>query len=133
MKIRVISLFIVVLMLVYSIGCRMGTIYNVENATLAPSSGKQLNLDEVTTAIVNAGAKHGWAMSVLKPGHIVSTLSLRSHRAVVDITYTTKSYNITYKNSENLKYDPSTNSIHANYSSWIKRLQVSIQNAVAAL
>jgi hypothetical protein len=53
--------------------------------------------------------------------------------AIVDITYTTKSYNITYKSRENLKYDPSTNYNHANYSTCVKRLQVSIQHAVAAL
>ena len=133
MKNNTVSQIILVLMLVVSVGCRMGTIYNVEGAAIAPGSGKRLTQDEVTTVIVNAGAKYGWAMSVAKPGHIIGTLSLRSHKAVVDITYTTTSYNITYKNSENLKYNPSTNSIHANYSTWIKRLQVSIQNAVGAL
>lgn len=77
MKGRAVSLFVVVvLMLVISVGCRMGPIYNVENAAIASGSGKLLTLDEVTTAIVNAGAKHGWAMSVSEPGHIVGTLSL---------------------------------------------------------
>jgi hypothetical protein len=57
--------------MVGSISCKMGQIYNVKEAAIAPASGKTLTLKEVSTAIVNAGNKHGWAMSVQEPGHIL--------------------------------------------------------------
>ena len=133
MKARSAVLSCVILVIVSFVSCRMGQIYNVQDAAIAPASGTTLTLKEVTTTIVNAGNKHGWAMSVQNPGRSVGTLSLGSHRAAVDRTYTTESYSITYRDSQNLKNDPSTKSIHANYSSWIKRLQVSIQRAIAAL
>ena len=132
MKASSVVLSCVILILVGFVSCRMGQTYNVED-TAAPASGKTLTLKEVTTTLVNAGNTYGWAMSVQKPGPNIGTLSVRSHVAVVDFTYATESYNITYKDSQNLKYDSSQKSIYTNYCSWIRRLQVSIQRAFTVL
>lgn len=66
-------------------------------------------------------------MRVEKPGYIVATLHLREHEAVVDIIYDTQSYSILYKSSQNLQYNETNRTIHKNYNSWIRNLNVSIQ------
>ena len=86
-----------------------------------------MSLTEVTKSITSAAAKHGWEMRVEKPGYIVGTLHLREHEAVVDILYDTKSYSIVYKSSQNLQYNEANRTIHKNYNSWIRNLNVSIQ------
>ena len=50
---------------------------------------------------------------------------MRSHVAVVDVTYTTKAYSIRYKDSTNLGYDGE--GIHPNYNGWIDRLDAAIR------
>ncbi|MCA9469516.1 MAG: hypothetical protein KC643_29300 [Nitrospira sp.] len=115
------------LILVILGGCRTAPIYNVNEASIPNAIGKELPLEEVTKGIVAAGAKHGWAMNVEKPGKIVGTLGVRGHVAIVDIIYNTKSYSITYKDSNNLKYDKEDSTIHSNYNAWIRNLHVSIQ------
>jgi hypothetical protein len=102
---------------------------------------------QVTKAIVLAGMGLKWEMDVAAPGHIIGTLNLRSHQAVVDITYTTKIYSITYKSSQNLvpNYWSGTTKqvkpqdkelsnplIHRNYNGWIENLNNAIRTQVIA-
>jgi hypothetical protein len=118
--------------LLASVGCRSG--HPVKNYTDSSNpAGKPLTLDEVTKTIVSAGAGLGWEMKVVSPGHIVGTLNLRSHTAVVDIPYTTSTYSINYSSSENLKYDPADNTIHPNYNSWVQNLNNAIRSRLASL
>jgi hypothetical protein len=122
------SLVIGVLFLA-AMGCRGGgQIYNVKDSAIATATGKEASLDQVTKAIVEAGAGLSWNMAVVKPGQIVGTLNVRSHQAVVDIVYNTKTYSITYKDSTNLKYDAEKNTIHENYRGWIQRLDNAIKS-----
>lgn len=109
--------------------CRTAPIYNVHNVSFNASQ-TPLSLDEITGAIVKAGAGLGWDMSVVTPGHIQATLNIRAHQAVVDITYNEHDYSINYKSSSNLKYD-GTN-IHSNYNGWIKNLRTAINNQIAS-
>ena len=44
-------------------------------------------------------------MTPVGPGHIEATLYIRSHIAVVDVHYTTRSYSIRYKDRTDLNYD----------------------------
>jgi hypothetical protein len=130
------KLFAIVLLtsisLAIATGCRTSTpIYNVDEATIVTNSDKPASADDVKKAILRAGATLGWNMKVEKPGHVIGTLHLRSHMAQVDITYSTKSYSITYRNSENLNYDGSN--IHGNYNGWVQRLQQNIQSQLNLL
>ena len=104
-------------------GCRSGPVLNIENAPIS-IQGKHSSND-IGKAIRRAGIGLGWRMNEVKPGHIIGTLSLRSHTAVIDVTYNKDSYSIKYKSSENLNYD-GTN-IHSNYNGWIKNLDSKIQ------
>lgn len=119
--------------LIAVMGCRGGgQIYNVKDAPITTATGKELTLEQVTKAIVEAGAGLTWTMAIVKPGQIVGTLNLRSHTAVVDITYNTKTYDVTYKNSVNLKYNAEKNTIHENYRGWIMNLDNAIKGRLTA-
>ena len=114
-------------------GCRGGgQIYNVQDAPVQTATGKEPNMEDVQKAIIQAGAGLGWIMTVVKPGEIMGTLNVRSHQAVVAIPYTTKTYSILYKDSNNLKYDADKQTIHANYAGWIQRLDGAIRSRLTA-
>jgi len=85
-----------------------------------------------TKAIITAGSGLGWQMTVAKPGEIVGTLNVRSHQAIVSIPFTTHTYSILYKDSTNLKYNAEKQTIHENYTGWIKRLDDGIRSRLTA-
>ncbi|MDO8355660.1 MAG: hypothetical protein E8D51_09915 [Nitrospira sp.] len=114
-------------------GCRgAGQIYNVKEAPIASSTGKELTLDQVGKAIVDAGIGLRWIMVITKPGQIVATQNARSHTAIVDIAYDTKTYSMTYKDSVNLNYNAEKQTIHEAYSGWIRNLDNAIKGRLAA-
>lgn len=112
-------------------GCRTAPLYNVNNATIISPSEKPLTLKQIEKAIMIAGVNLGWQMEPIKEGHILATLELRTHVAIVDINYTPTTYSIIYKDSTNLKYDG--NNIHSNYNSWIQKLRKRINNQITLL
>jgi hypothetical protein len=125
---------VVISILLAGFGCT-ADIVNVKDAPVKTLSGKELTLDQTTKAIVLAGMGLKWQMEVSKPGHIVGTLDLRSHEAVVDIIYNTKIYSITYKSSKNLVLvDGNGNTkIHPNYNGWIENLDNAIRTQFVAI
>ena len=114
------------------IACAGQQVQNVDNAPINVSSANY-DLSDVTKAIQRAGSGLGWQMKEETPGHIVGKLYLRSHVAVVDITYTLDEYSINYKDSQNLRYDPTNNTIHKNYNGWIQNLTNAINSQLVAL
>jgi len=119
------------------VGCSNFTdIQNVQDAPVKTLSGKGLSLEQTTKAIILAGMGLKWKMDVVTPGHIIGTLNLRNHQAVVDITYDTKVYSIMYKSSKHLLIvDENGNQagIHPNYNSWIENLDNAIQTQFIAI
>ena len=110
-------------------GCRSNPVLNIENAPIeitAKHSSK-----DIKKAIIRAGAGLGWNMKAKASNHIIGTLYLRKHVAVVDIKYSKKSYNIVYKSSQNLDYD-GTN-IHKNYNGWVANLNRQIQAQLSSI
>ncbi|MGH8661619.1 MAG: hypothetical protein ACREUB_07615 [Burkholderiales bacterium] len=111
-------------------GCRGAVpVYNVTNAPVAAS--KTASLDDVGKAIVRAGVTLGWQMKETKPGHVLGTLYLRKHVAVVDVNYSATSYSIQYKDSTELNYDGQN--IHPNYNGWIQNLDKAIRAQLSTL
>lgn len=106
-------------------------VFNVSNAAVQTGSGQKASLDDVGKAITRAGVTLGWQMKTVKPGNIVGTLSMRGHTAVVDVTYDTQTYNITYKDSVNLEYNGQH--IHKNYNGWIQNLDRDIRAQLSTL
>ncbi|WP_407331327.1 hypothetical protein [Enterovibrio sp. 27052020O] len=109
-------------------GCgRVQPIKNVENVPVAFN----VPAASVKQAILASGADRGWVMTETSPGVIRGELFVRSHRAVIDVLYSDKSYSIDYVDSENLKY--SDGKIHRNYNRWINNLDVDIRKKLAVL
>lgn len=125
-------LFVAVLSLVAVVGsgCRANPVYNVQDAAIV--SGKtQASMGDISKAIVRAGSSLGWNMKEAGNGHIVGTLNVRKHMAVVDIKYNPKTYSILYKDSQNLAYDGTT--IHNNYNGWVQNLDRAIRTQINTL
>ena len=112
-------------------GCRAPMpVYNVTDAPVAASKPSP-SLDEVGKAIHRAGVALGWQMKETKPGHMLATLALRKHVAVVDVNYGVKSYSIRYKDSTELGYDGQN--IHPNYNGWVQNLDKGIRAQLSLL
>lgn len=109
-------------------GCRGAPIREVDAAPVV--SAKPLSNEQVEAAILRAGSGLGWRIAKQSPGKMMGTLALRSHVAVVDITYSPKTYSIKYKDSTNLDY--TGNSIHKNYNGWIENLENAIRRELAS-
>ena len=109
-------------------GCRTADVYNVQGA---PGASKAVSMADVETAIRRAGQGLGWQITSQGPGRAEGVLVLREHRAVVSITYDTKSYSILYKDSSNLHYDGKM--IHSNYNGWIQNLDKAIRTQLSLL
>ncbi|MFY9317170.1 MAG: hypothetical protein WAO95_16630 [Burkholderiales bacterium] len=99
-------------------------VYNVASAPIPPNPAA--TLENIEKAIIRAGLQLGWKIAPQGPGKAEGVLVLRKHTAVVDITYDTKGFSITYKSSINLDYKPETKTIHSNYNGWIKNLEKAI-------
>jgi hypothetical protein len=119
---RIITLALV---LVFALAaCSSRPIRNVDNDPIV-TAGRTVTMAEVEQAINRAGASLGWVMTPTRPGLVTGRLAIRTHVAVVEITYDTKSFSIRYKDSVNLDYDGGN--IHKNYNGWIDNLEREIR------
>jgi hypothetical protein len=114
------------------VGCRIAPVYNVGGDAIT-SSKANLTMNDVSKAITRAGATLGWQIQETGPGHMIGTLNLRTHVAVVDIAYDTKAFSITYKDSTNLQYDAAKGEIHKNYNGWVQNLENGIRTQLSLL
>lgn len=108
-------------------GCTSKPVMNMENE-IVPTDvrGGQYTVQQVESAILSATRKRGWSPKIIKPGLIEASISVRSHRATIEIPYTNSHYSIHYKDSQNLNYDDG--SIHRNYNNWVVKLARTIQD-----
>jgi hypothetical protein len=101
-------------------GCTVAPIHNVKGSPIVTASGKAPTMQQVQSAVLQAGTALGWQISNDKPGKMTGRLALRTHQAVVDIDYDTKQYSITYRDSVDLNAKDGT--IHKNYNGWVQNL-----------
>jgi hypothetical protein len=112
--------------LLLSVGCHTAAIAPVEG-----SVPEKMDLKKVESAISKGASERGWIAKTLSPGTIELSLQNRSHRVVVDVKFTPSNYTITYKDSSNMNYDASSNTIHPKYGKWITNLRQSIDKNLA--
>jgi hypothetical protein len=111
--------------------CAIQPIYGVRDAPIPAAGGAPPGLADVQKAIERAGAALGWRTHAVRPGLLVATLQTRSHTAVVEITFDTRTYSIAYSNSANLSYDGVN--IHRSYNAWVQSLDRVIRAQLDAL
>lgn len=96
----------------------------IETGTEAP-----VTMDQVGTAITDAGKGLGWKMSTVKKGEILGTYQTAKQSATVAIPFTTKTYSILYKTSSNFKYDGTK--IHKRYNELVGGLDAAIRRELS--
>lgn len=86
------------------------------------STTKDLTQEQVTAAILKAGGVQNWQMIVVRPGLIEAKREWGGgkHNIVVDVVYNSKTYEINYKSSRNLKF--SGGAVHRAYNRQTIRL-----------
>ena len=119
-----IILIVLALVVALGIGCRSSIVKNVHDAPMTFATENKPSIEQIKKAIIVAGSGLGWRIKSQSPGHLIGTINLREHNAIVDIKYTTENFSITYNSSTNLNYD-GTN-IHSNYNGWIQNLEKAI-------
>ena len=107
-------------------GCSGTPVYNVKNEFVPTGiDNGQLSVGAVEKAILKAAQRRGWSPRIVKPGLIEASISVRTHRATIEIYYSESQYSIIYKSSENLNYNDGD--IHRNYNNWVIKLSRTIQ------
>ena len=112
--------------------CRTAPVFNVEAQPIAVSNSSY-TAEDVRKAIIRAGSRRGWVISDAGDGKLVGTLTVRDHQATVDVNYGEDTYDITYRDSQNLRYDAEMNKIHSNYNGWIQNLVTDISIELSLL
>lgn len=120
------NLIILSLILFFIAGCTSKPLYRIRNQPIPNKiTGELRSLEDVGKAIMDATKRRGWTPVLKRPGLIEASILRRSHRAVVEISYSQSNYSINYKDSSNLDYNG--NKIHRNYNNWIVKLSTTIQ------
>ena len=111
--------------------CRQRQLTNLVDMPVAGSRNNTLAPAQVRKVILDACARRGWVAREISPGLISAKIEARSHMAQVEIPYSGTSFSIIYKNSSNLKYDASKNTIHNQYNNWVDYLRKDIEVGLA--
>lgn len=131
MKKTVFNIILTAVMLVF-VGCGGAIVNNIDNSGYL--SGNKLSMKKVEKAIAKGAMRKGWMTKRIATGKLESRINVRGkHLVVVDIDYNTKGYKINYKDSQNMKYDASSNTIHGNYNKWIAGLERNINYELAQI
>ena len=109
----------------------MAPVMNIESSGLNLPSNARVTMQQVEKAIYKGAGRHNWVVRSLEPGRLEAKIYVRSHTAVVLITHDTKSFSITYKDSQNLRYDGTR--IKHNYNRWVLHLRNDILRETSKL
>lgn len=92
---------------------------------------QHVTVDQVKSAIINAGQGRDWIMSEAGPGVINAVQNIRKHSVTVRINYSERNYSINYVSSVNLL--ASGGEIHRSYNHWVNNLDKDIQKKLAVI
>ncbi len=94
--------------------------------------GSSPSAEDVRSAIVAGCKERRWVPILDENNNISCSILVRSrHFAEVEISYTTDTYSIIYKDSRELDYNEKKQRIHRNYNKWVLNLSDSIQRRLA--
>ncbi|MBE6382450.1 MAG: hypothetical protein E7049_05500 [Lentisphaerae bacterium] len=121
---KIVEKLVFVAMMVVACGCaglggrRGAPVENVEGCTVELVGDKSMK-----NVVMLAAHRKLWLPQALEDGKVRCTLNLRGHQVVVDVVYEKSSFSIRYVSSENMNYDPATNTINPKYNQWVRNLQ----------
>ena len=111
--------------------CRQRQVANLYDLPAAGARNNALAQTQVRKVILDACQKRNWVAREISPGLISATIETRNHMAQIEIPFSGTRYSIIYKNSRNLKYNSSKNTIHNQYNNWIDYLRKDIEVGLA--
>jgi len=92
----------------------------------------KLNMKQAEKAVRSGLRARQWTHKTKKPGHLEGRIVVRGkHTLRVDIHYTGTSFDVNYKDSDNLNYkvkDDGTRRLHPNGNSWMDNLANDIKH-----
>jgi hypothetical protein len=88
---------------------------------------EKLTQEEVKSLMVKAGLKRNWIIKEEQADLMFAEIYVRSHYVAVDIKLHDGQYDISYRDSDNMKYNPASGYIHRKYKGWVKNLSGDIQ------
>ena len=84
-------------------------------------TNKSHSAASVEKAFKTCTAARGWNFEKVAPGRMIGKLMVRGkHYVEVDVVFNSKEYQITYRNSRNMKYNAKTKTIHNRYNGWVR-------------
>jgi len=105
--------------------CSSRPVHDVQRNDIPPG----LTQSQVEQAILTALQNRRWTVLERQPGLVVASILQRQrYRAVIEIPYSARGYQIRHRSSENLDYR--NGRIHRTYNNWIVHLDRSIQQAL---
>ena len=111
------------------LGACSSPLFEIRDNPIETGTEGPVTMDQVGSAIMEAGKGLGWKMSTTKKGEIGGTYSNSKQSATVAIPYSTKNYSILYKNSSNFKYDGTK--IHKRYNDLVNGLDAAIRRELS--
>jgi len=118
----------------------------LENITNAPhGAAPDASLEDIQRWIEASAARQSWSVVRSDPGRAILRLDIRSHTAIVDVTYDEIDFSIAYRDSINLNYSEKGKTrfvnkrrieipgprIHRNYNRWVRDLASAIRRDVS--
>lgn len=95
--------------------------------------GSAYSLNEVQTAITSACKLRKWTPVIETDSVVVCSIVVRGrHFAEVEIPFSTESYSILYRSSDNLDYNEKKQRIHRNYNNWVINLARAIDSTLSS-
>lgn len=128
---KLFSLFLLCLLIsltCLALGCGRKPIQNQNTDILIQGRFPDAEMQRV---IIFAGKELGWSIVPVAPRQLVATKVLDDMKAVATINITDKSYQINYRNSENMDYR--SGEIKADYNEWVSALNHRILREFANL
>lgn len=120
---KITKLFLWLVTVITLVACGNVYIKNVDvshKAIVAKNPNQTLTLEQVKSAILQAGLKRGWVMKDNGKNKIIASQG-KSYSIVVEIPYSESSYSINYVSSVN--FYERDGKIHRKYATWIENLQ----------
>lgn len=119
------------LLALFLVGCGGAAIQNIDNSGTIDNKA---SLKQVEQAIKKGAMRKNWSTKKIKTGQLEARVNVRGrHVAMVTIDYNRTGYKITYKDSQNLKYNAEKQTIHKSYNKWIATLERNINYELARI
>src|SRR5262249_27585895 len=110
---------------ILAIGCST-PVHNVSRANFTTPT--PVTMEQLAEAIWVGARREGWRTRDVSPGRTLVEKTVRTHRALTEVTYDTTGFSLRLLEADDLDYD-GTN-IHKTYNVWATQLEKSIQDEI---